>query len=424
MILDFSKNNFRLIFEITEDNTVILKDFSRVPYTQTKSHKAQWCSIADIHVCGENPDDHHFFKHTGASRSTTLKYVSHDLYQTEDGERLEFHLQDSSLSVTVIYCFYHGIDAIRTWLRVENISEKCLGLEYVSSFSYTGIDEGDAPADEKMRVFLPHNAWMREVNWKEYSLSELGFEKTFKFSSKRISVTGNGSFSSKEYLPMGAVSNLEAANTLMWQIENNGAWHWEISDIADMLYLKLSGPTEQDNHWYKCLEKGEVFESVPVCVAVAEDFDRALAQMTAYRRKISAKNEFEKQCPVIFNDYMHCLKANPTEATLLPVIDRAAEIGAEYYCMDAGWYASGTWWECVGEWLPVESRFPHGIKYIFDYIRSKGMIPGIWLEIEVMGIQCPLAKQFGDECFFMRHGKRIIDHGRYLLDFRNKKVRD
>ena len=24
----------------------------------------------------------------------------------------------------------------------------------------------------------------------------------------------------------------------------------------------------------------------------------------------------------------------------------------------------------------------------------------------------------------MRHGKRIIDHGRYQLDFRNKKVRD
>ncbi|MBQ2709852.1 MAG: alpha-galactosidase, partial [Clostridia bacterium] len=77
----------------------------------------------------------------------------------------------------------------------------------------------------------------------------------------------------------------------------------------------------------------------------------------------------------------------------------------------------------VGEWQPIARRFPHGIKYVFDYIRSRGMVPGIWLEIEVMGIGCPLAKEWDDDCFFMRHGKRVIDHGRYHLDFRNEKVR-
>lgn len=50
------------------------------------------------------------------------------------------------------------------------------------------------------------------------------------------------------------------------------------------------------------------------------------------------------------------------------------------------------------------------------------MTPGIWLEIEVMGINCPIVGQFEDECFFMRHGKRVIDRGRYQFDFRNKKV--
>ena len=96
---------------------------------------------------------------------------------------------------------------------------------------------------------------------------------------------------------------------------------------------------------------------------------------------------------------------------MLPVIDKAAEAGAEYYCMDAGWYADGGWWDTVGEWQPCGWRF-------------KGMVPGIWLEIEVMGINSPVVKNFSDDCFFMRHGKRVIDHGRYQLDFRNQKVRD
>ncbi|BAL62660.1 alpha-galactosidase [Melissococcus plutonius DAT561] len=50
------------------------------------------------------------------------------------------------------------------------------------------------------------------------------------------------------------------------------------------------------------------------------------------------------------------------------------------------------------------------------------MISGLWLEIEVMGIHCPLADKLPDDWFFTRHGKRVIDIDRYHLDFRNKEV--
>ena len=77
----------------------------------------------------------------------------------------------------------------------------------------------------------------------------------------------------------------------------------------------------------------------------------------------------------------------------------------------------------VGEWLPATKRFPGGIKEPLDYIKSKGMIPGLWLELEVMGINCPLASRVPDYRFFVRHGRRVIDHGRDQLDFRNPEVR-
>lgn len=68
-------------------------------------------------------------------------------------------------------------------------------------------------------------------------------------------------------------------------------------------------------------------------------------------------------------------------------------------------------------------RFPNGIEEPLQYIREKGLIPGLWLELEVMGINCPLAAKLPDEWFFQRFGKRVIDHGRYQLDYRNPKVR-
>ena len=50
------------------------------------------------------------------------------------------------------------------------------------------------------------------------------------------------------------------------------------------------------------------------------------------------------------------------------------------------------------------------------------MIPGIWLEIEVMGIHSPKAEQMPEDAFFMRHGKRVYDRSRFQLDFRSPAV--
>ena len=39
-----------------------------------------------------------------------------------------------------------------------------------------------------------------------------------------------------------------------------------------------------------------------------------------------------------------------------------AEVGAEIFCIDAGWYDDGgDWWPSVGEWQPSTTRFPGGL---------------------------------------------------------------
>lgn len=415
MILDFSQNKINMVFEVTEEKTVALKEFSLAPYKSEIEKTLKWCSVVDVHLSGENPNDHHGGKHTGTCGSFSLKYKSHNYYENSIGNKLEINLEDDKMAVVAHYQFYKDVSAVRTWTTVTNISDESIGLEYVSSFAYTGLESLDPT------IYTPHSTWCREINWRANSMSELGLDRLNWFSFKRISATNTGTWSAKEHLPMGAVSCDHT--TLLWQIEHNGSWHWEISDIADMLYLKISGPTEQENGWYKELKKGESFESVKVCIVVEDSFDKAIVEMTKYRRTIYKTNKADSILPVIFNDYMNCLWGDPTTEKMIPVIDKAAESGAEYYCIDAGWYADGTWWDSVGEWKPSTWRFPGGIKEVLDYIKEKGLIPGVWLEIEVMGISSPILKEFDDECFFMRHGKKVIDHSRYQLDFRHPKVR-
>ena len=52
-------------------------------------------------------------------------------------------------------------------------------------------------------------------------------------------------------------------------------------------------------------------------------------------------------------------------------------------------------------------------------MRDAGMVPGLWLEPEVVSVAHPVADQLPPEAFFQRDGKRVIESGRYQLDFRH-----
>ena len=81
--------------------------------------------------------------------------------------------------------------------------------------------------------------------------------------------------------------------------------------------------------------------------------EEAIAALTQYRRSACVRPHSENnKCPVIFNDYMNCLKGNPNAAKELPLIDAGAAAGCEYFVIDAGWYAeeNESWWGSVGLW--------------------------------------------------------------------------
>lgn len=433
--LQIRENGIYFVLEITDDNEAKLLHFSSLPFQESlirDEYEKTGFRLVEIALSGlDRPEERHGSKYTVTAPGYRMKYVEHKDYRNEDGRKLEIVTKDdgTGIFVTSHFQFYDGIAVVRCRTTVENRGEETQILEYVSTFNLNGIEkEGILPRDEKMRLAVIHNSWQREVQWKEYTLPELGMEQsqpdTALRSSKAVQVSNTGNWSAKEFLPEGCVTNTETGSRLFWQIEHNGSWHYEISDQTNHLYLQLSGPTENQSHWFKELKPGEVFESVPAAVGAVEGpVECMMEELTKYRRRIRRANEDNEKLGIIFNDYMNCLWAEPTTEKEIPLIDAAAEIGCEYYCIDAGWYADGYWWDGVGEWMPSEKRFPGGIKEVIDYIRAKGMIPGLWLELEVMGIRCPKVKEMEDGCFFQRHGKRVYDRSRYQLDFRHPAVR-
>lgn len=388
----------------------------------------------EVQVTGRNrPSNWHGAKNVATAPGHELVFQDLQDYRNALGRKLEWKTLDeqTGLLVTMHYQFFDGLPVVRAWTEVYNGGTESQGLESVSSFCLMGLcKEGLTSPDEKMRLMVPHHSWKKEMHWNTYTLKDLGLTCTMQSNAEEpestqvFTVNNTGNWSTKEYLPIGYLENQEAGTAIYWQIEHNGSWHWEISDYEGQYYLELSGPDELHNHWWKNLAPGERFVTVPVCVGTgAADFDAAMRALTQYRRRIRRPNQDNEQLPVIFNDYMNCLSGDPTTEKELELIPKAKEAGCEYFVVDAGWYADGAWWDGVGEWLPSQKRFPGGFREVMDAIRAAGMVPGVWLELEVMGVNCPMAKQVPDNWFFLRHGKRICDKGRYQLDYRNPEVR-
>jgi alpha-galactosidase len=333
--------------------------------------------------------------------------------------------------VESVYEAFNGVPVVRRYSRITNNGSSPVGIEFLSSAMLHGLADPQN-YDRELRIHVALNSWMAEGQWHTLRPSEMGFVENERTSWSEAQAGSIGSWSTERYLPMAMVENLPLGLTWFWQIEHNGSWYWELSNVsardnnADDVYAYLGGPDDLHSAAWKSLKPGETYETVPVAVGCVQGgFAEAVGALTRYRRVACEKlRENNSRCPVIFNDYMNCLWGDPTEEKELPLITAAAKAGCEYFVIDAGWYADikEDWSPTIGSWQPSSSRWPHGLKFVLDQIKRNGMIPGLWLEPEVAGAKSLLAQK-PDNWFFVRHGKRVLKNSRYLLDFRNPEVR-
>lgn len=422
----------QFIIDIDAFGKARLVHFSPLPFEREKFLENRYHTVAEIHCLGEDIDDHHGQRHTYLSPGAELKYLEHNIEDTENGKLLKLCLKNEKIILIQYYRFYNGCSVVQCWNSVTNITGEEQTLLYDSSFAFYGLcNADDTNWSDDVCVYVPHNTWHGEAQCVKYTLRDLGITMQPCGSLKKVDFSNVGSWSSGEYIPMGVIENTRNNTSLFWQIEHNGSWGVELAAVRDGgPYLQLGGPNFENHHFKKILRPDETFESVKVAAGVTcGGFENSVAQLTHYRRMIRRKNNDNIKLPVIFNDYMNCLMGDPDEAKELPMIDAAANIGCEYYVIDAGWFYEGLggdddWWPVLGEFEEAASRFPHGLKFVTDYIRSKGMVAGLWLELETVGAKSPLAKTAPDDWFFMHGGKRVLQHNRYQLDFRNPAVRD
>ena len=437
-----------------QDRVVRLKEItSNVASTETAKKKSRSNLFSDsssplteIRLAGEGTSDHKSARNLiCGSVSLRSKYLSHRETVIDPGDedntsgakqqKLEITSHDSVSKLTVVATLivFGSTPVLRSYTIVRNDGTEDVVLTQVSSLVVGGLTGGEGKWWQEYLASSATNTWFREAQWHDHDLPTLGLDSLGVIeldqghlsSHAAYSVGSRGSFSTGGMLPMGILKSVDRKEIWLWQIENNGSWRWEIGDWKDDIYVALGGPTSNDHEWKEAVSPGQSFSTVPAALVYVDDggVDEALAALTQYRRHIRRPHKDNETLPIIFNDYMNCLMGDPTEAKVKALIQPALSAGAEYFVIDAGWFAEDTdWWDGVGAWEPSTSRFPAGFKSLISHIRSTGMIPGCWVEPEVMGISSPAVTSLPPEAFFHESNTRIVEKRRHQLDFRHPAV--
>lgn len=360
-----------------------------------------------------------------------LTYRDHETVREAGGERTTIRLADpeTGLAAEVVLERAPGAGFLRSRVRLVNEGDAPLRLESVSTLTVGGITDAGGGLDG-LTLHWADNDWLAECRWREapfrehvVPLSRFAHGHEGRGCFERFS---QGSWSTGRHLPIGALTD-RAGRTWLWQIESSAGWRFETGEREGAAYVALFGPDDAHHQWHHTLAPGEDFHTVPAVLVRGEagGLDAAFGELTDYRRRIRRDHPDHRALPVIYNDYMNTLMGDPTTEKLLPLVEAAAKAGAEIFVIDAGWYdddAQG-WWDAVGAWEPARGRFPGGIQEVLDAIRGHGMVPGLWLEPEVVGVRSPLARTLPPEAFFRRGGLRVTEHGRHHLDLRHPAAR-
>lgn len=426
---------------IDNDGAAFLQQVLPLPGTSpnpvSKNFSDSYSPLVEVRLAGEGTERDKSSKSlVGSYVGSRLRYQSHEIEKGADTQTLYVRLQDGSSGalVTSHLTVYEGFPVLRATASIQNGGDKDFVVTQLTSLVLGGLSTGSERWWHEYRLSVPNNSWFREAQWVEHDLPSLGVDDCGVYgrpdehwgSLTHYSVSNRGTFSTEGHLPMGLLKHVSGKDTWLWQVENNGSWRWEIGDWKDSIYLAAGGPVETEHDWRERLSPGQKFTTVPVALChVQDDYEAAFAAMTRYRRQIRRKHRDHDRLPIIFNDYMNCLMGDPTEEKILALVDPVVNAGAGYFVIDAGWYADDSgWWDDVGLWEPSSKRFPSGFKALLSQIRNKGLIPGLWIEPEVIGVRSAVAKQLPNEAFFQRDGHRIVEKNRYQLDYRHPAVRE
>ena len=150
---------------------------------------------------------------------------------------------------------------------------------------------------------------------------------------------------------------------------------------------------EQDFPFRKWLKPGETWESPGTFIALYAGTDEGHDVVNTVvndfvTKHLGSRISTIKNKPLFIYNTWYPFRTFVNDSLIRDVAKAASECGIQEFIIDDGWqynYGANTtkkgWGGNYGDWLVDRNKFPGDLSSPFDYIRSLGMKPGLWMSI-------------------------------------------
>ncbi len=389
--------------------------------------------IADIQIDAERqqmdtlPVDAFKLEVEGQELSGTWKWMGAEKAEVHnpDGLLVSVELESSVRPIRVkIQTLLNGGPVMVRWLEVTNTGQRPTGLSNVSPWAGQLWHTPDFA--EKLS---PNSENVYDVGYAQYS--KWGYEGAWRFDpvvneTKIISgERGKSGWGHPTFFARNNATGEWFAASLAW----SGNWKIRITskvekspvDRSDSIDRPINdarlffdmGPSAVDPV-QRVLAGGETIKTPEThLLCMKADLDHVTqALLNHVRRDVLPRPPTEHVFDVEANHRGYIVD-HETEAGIDREIDMAADIGAETFLIDAGWYGPepNIWYQNVGDWY-AGPWLPNDIQPIREYARKKGMRFGLWVEIEAAGAASKLRKEHPD--WILTRDGHPVANGRHL----------
>ena len=231
-----------------------------------------------------------------------------------------------------------------------------------------------------------------------------------------VEISNRGNRLTDSATPMIAIRNKANGRILVMHLIPNAQWKITVSKVqldgkSDIVLVECG---INDRNLAMNCKKGETIDMPEIYIYETEskiDFD-AWKIHRIYNRLYP-----RRRLPIIYNTWLLDFDHIDIE-NIYRQADTAAEIGVEYFVVDAGWFGvTKDWTNDIGSWVEnTKGGFFGKMKEVSDYARNKGMKFGLWLEPERALSSAENVKAH-PEMYMGRDEQRF-------LDFSKKEARD
>ncbi len=174
------------------------------------------------------------------------------------------------------------------------------------------------------------------------------------------------------------------------------------------------------------LAPGESYDSPTLFAAYSDAGLNALSQQfhRYVRHNLRSEYSSSRPRPVHYNTW-EALYFDHRSETLSKLAKEAADIGAERFVLDDGWFKGRRGERAgLGDWTVDEAIYPKGLSPLIQEVNDLGMEFGLWLEPEMVNPDSDLYRAHPDWVLGTNSGPTILARHQLVLNLALKEVQE